>query len=114
MTLATRLSSAAALAALALVIGAAAASAGPVDPLLNNPDYWEDGGAYDCSKVEYADGLKSFDLDPGSGFYVVKAGTVVTVVAMGDGYGYGYDDTYTSVKDISYIITCIPTYDGGS
>ena len=30
------------------------------------------------------------------------------------GYGYEYDDTYTSVKDISYIITCIPTYGGVS
>ena len=111
MSLTTRLSSAAALATLALVAGAASASAG-VNPELNHPDYWEDGGAYDCSKVEYADGLKSFDLGSGSGFYVVKAGTVVTVVAMGD--GYEYDDTYTSVKDISYIITCVPTYGGGS
>ena len=43
MTIATRLSSAAALAALALVAGATAASAG-VDPTLNNPANWEDGG----------------------------------------------------------------------
>jgi len=107
MTIATRISAAASLAALALVTGAAAASAGPVDPKVNNPANWEQGGAYHCSKVEYADGLKAFDVATGGGFYVVKAGTGVTVVWMGV---YGYGDTYTSDKDISYIITCVPTY----
>jgi hypothetical protein len=105
MTLATRLSSAAAFAAIAFVTTAGSASAG-VDPALNNPEYWENGGQYECSKVEYADGLKSFTRATGVAFYVIKAGTDVKVVS--GGYGSGYD-TYTSVKDISYIITCVPT-----
>ncbi len=109
MTLATRLSSAAALAALALVAGAASASAAGVDPSLNNPDNWENGGQYECSKVEYSDGLKSFTKASGVAFYVVKAGRDVTVT--GGGYGSGYD-TYTSSKDISFIITCVPSGGG--
>ncbi|WP_377642354.1 hypothetical protein [Oryzobacter terrae] len=108
MTLATRLSSATALAALALVAGAASASAG-VDPTLNNPDNWENGGQYVCSKVEYADGLKSFTKASGVAFYVVKAGREVTVTGGGAGSGY---DTYTSPKDISFIITCVPSGGG--
>jgi hypothetical protein len=105
MTLATRLSSAAALAAVAFVAASGTASAG-VDPSLNNPDNWENNGQYECSKVEYADGLKSFTRASGVAFYVVQAGRVVTVVE--GGYGSGYD-TYTSEKDISFIITCWPS-----
>lgn len=110
MNIATRLTSAAALAGVALIAGAAVASAGPVDPKVNNPSYWEDGGTYSCSKVEYADGLHSFTRSTGVAFYVVKAGT--SVVQVPGGYGSGYDE-YTSDKDISYIITCVPTYGGG-
>lgn len=110
MTIKTRLSTAAALAALALVAGATAASAG-VDPTLNNPSNWEYGGTYSCSKVEYADGLHSFTRSTGVAFYVVKAGT--SVVTVPGGYGSGYDE-YISKKDISYIITCTPIYGGSS
>ncbi len=98
MTLATRLSSATALAALALVAGAASASAG-VDPALNNPDYYESPGV-ECTKVEYADGMKSFTVASGATYHV-KAGTRITMVTASQ---YGY--TYTSAKDISFIITC--------
>ena len=103
MSLITRISSAAAVAALALGAGAASASAG-VNPALNHPEYWENelGGTYTCSKAEYADGLKYFEL-ASRRFYVIKAGTVVTTTT-----GSYSNGSYTSDKDISYIITCVP------
>lgn len=94
----TRTLATASLAGLAITGLASAASAG-VDPALNNPSNWEDGGTYSCSKVEYADGLHHADLPEGAAFLVVKAGTAVTQV---------YYDTHFD-KDISYIITCYPT-----
>jgi hypothetical protein len=109
MTIATRLTSAAALAAVTLIAGATAASAG-VDPTLNNPADWEGGGTYSCTKVEHADGLQSFTRATGVAFHVVKAGTSVSTVPGGNGSGY---DDFTSKKDISYIITCTPNYGGG-
>lgn len=82
----------------------APASAG-VDPTLNHVSYWEQGGLYDCSKVELSDGVKTWEMQPGNGFYVFKAGTVVTVVDKSDVSGF-----YVSGKSISFVIECDWTY----
>ena len=43
--------------------------------------------------------MKSFTIASGTTYHV-KAGTVITTVTSANGY------TYTSGKDISFIITC--------
>ncbi|MGG5258767.1 hypothetical protein [Phycicoccus avicenniae] len=81
------------------VVGTASAK---VDPSLNHTTYWEQGGAYTCSKVDLSGGTRTWTIEPGA-FYVIKAGTTSTVVqAEGD-----TATTYTSAKDISHVITCV-------
>lgn len=82
------------------IAGIAGPAAAGVNPLLNQESYWEDGGTYDCTKMEYVDGTFSAEVPDGAAFIVVKAGTVVTQV-FADEYG-----GYTGDKDISFIITC--------
>ncbi|NHA67635.1 hypothetical protein [Phycicoccus flavus] len=97
-----------------LAAGAAAAAAGLLAgttpavaravPDQNKPSYWENNGEYSCDKVELADGVSEWTVAQGSGFVVLKAGTDYTLVAMSP-FGAG---TYTSEKDISFVITCEP------
>ena len=96
----TRILAATAAAAALGLAGAATASAG-VDPRLNQPSYWENGGQYDCSKVEFPGDTKTYTVPAGTGFVVIKAGTVSTQYWMGES---SYQVTLT--KGISHVITC--------
>ena len=89
-------------AAAGLALGASAtatANGNGVDPFFNNPDNWENGGMYSCTKVEYSDGTKSISVPAGAAFLAVKAGKDVTQV-------YPSYEPATFEKDISFVITC--------
>ncbi|WP_299445114.1 hypothetical protein [uncultured Phycicoccus sp.] len=104
MRLTTRVLAAAAAAAVAGIAVVGPASAG-VDPRLNHTSYWENEYGVTCTKVELADGVKSWTIEQGSGFYVFKAGTSSTMELM------GFEPwVYTSTKSISHVITCNGSY----
>lgn len=104
----TRTLATASLAGLALT-GIATAAAAGVNPELNHEEYWEQGGLYSCSKVEYADGLHHVTVPSDAAFIVVKAGNTVSDPIENTGSG---TVEYHSDKDISWIITCYGD-DGG-
>ncbi|MDO8107744.1 hypothetical protein Q6348_11105 [Isoptericola sp. b441] len=82
--------------------GPASAAGNGVDSTLNHVEYWEQGGLYTCTKMEYSDGMTSVFVPRGDGFLVVKAGRDVHQEWMG-AYYYRW---WTSPKDVSFIITC--------
>lgn len=85
------------LAGIALAGLAGPAVAG-VDPTLNHPSTYESEGVT-CTKAEYVDGTKYFEVPEGVLFVVIKTGTTHTTL--------GYGDAMTFPKDISFVITCM-------
>ncbi len=96
------LSSAAALLAWFVVASPASATAGQNR---NDPATWEYNGVYSCSKVEYADGSRSYTRPSPVAFVVVKTGQDYLVSDLGE--ANEGDSTYDFDKDISFVITCL-------
>lgn len=92
-------------AAAALTVSATAPAFAAADPKANNPASWEDGGRYDCSKVEFGGDTRTYTVPAGTGFVVIKAGTENYVYPMG---WSAYDVAVP--KGISHVITCVGGY----
>ncbi|MDM7830972.1 hypothetical protein [Cellulomonas edaphi] len=91
----------------ALLLGSAgAALACPLDPRAD-PTTWEYGGVYDCSKVVYKHGLKTYTKPSPVAFVVIKTGKTYFVSELGD--ANEGDRTYTFDKPIRFVITCLFT-----
>jgi hypothetical protein len=94
------------LAAALLVGSAGAALACPPDPRAD-PTTWEYGGVYDCSKVSYAHGPRTYTKPSPVAFVVIRTGRTYFVSDLGD--ANEGDRTYTFDRPIRFVITCLFT-----
>jgi hypothetical protein len=86
-----------------LLASAGAGLACPPDPTAD-PATWEYGGVYDCSKVTYRHGPRTYTKPSAVAFVVIRTGKTNFVSDLGD--ANEGDRTYTFDRPIRFVITC--------